>query len=358
MKILGWSNEAGGVHHYRIREPLRGLKRLGHETHVSRAVLGGDVLSYDVLLVRGLHNARNSVLWRSIAAMGERKTRLVFDMDDDAWAWAPGSKEDEYWTDERRYNLELNIQCADLVTTPSPRLAAVLENLNPNVAVLPNCVPEMLLRLTPDKRDKFIVGWQGASQHVRDLQLIYNPVFRFMLRHPSDVELHLWGPGAFADLPRGIADRVVTHRWIDSTWQHYYRLNMDVGLAPLDPSDPFNDTKSDIRLREYAALGIPAIASDVPAYVYTATASRAFLVTEEYQWENCLEMLYMDRQERANRAKDARIVARDWTTESNARKWEASYVYLAGQPPGSRSPGPYSSVAYSPASSSRVSTSR
>lgn len=349
MKILGWSNESGGIHHYRVREPLRGLKRLGHETRIARAVLGRDALDCDILLVRGLHNPRNSILWRSIAAMGERRVRLVFDMDDDAWAWQPGSREDEYWTDERRYNLELNIQCADLVTTPSPRLAAVLENLNPNIAVLPNTVPEMLLRLQPDKREKFIIGWQGAHQHVRDLQLVYNPVFRFLLRH-GDAEFHLWGPGAFAELPRGLADRVVTYPWIDSTWQHYYRLNMDVGLAPLDPADPFNDTKSDIRLREYAALGTPAIASDVPAYLYTATAANDYIVEREEDWERALEILYSDRKDRESRARDARTIARDWTTENNARRWEAVYEHAAGQPPGSKSPGPYSSRSYASAS--------
>jgi hypothetical protein len=43
------------------------------------------------------------------------------------------------------------------------------------------------------------------------------------------------------------------------------RMNFDVGLAPLAPTR-FNASKSDLRLLELAALGIPWVASDVGPY--------------------------------------------------------------------------------------------
>jgi len=164
-----------------------------------------------------------------------------------------------------------------------------------------------------------------------------------MLRH-SDVELHLWGPGNFADLPRGLAERVKCFPWIESTWQHYYRLNMDVGLAPLDHFDLFNYTKSDIRLREYSALGIPFIASNVPAYRETAIEAGGYLASDENDWEECLENLYCYSSLRADLSSKGRAIATRWTTESNAHRWESAYVSAINGEPASTTSKPATSA--------------
>jgi glycosyltransferase involved in cell wall biosynthesis len=323
MRVFGWSNAAGGVHHYRIREPLRGLAKRGHETKSLPAATSEVFEQWNVVVVRGLHHPKNSLLWQW-AAETDRPALRVYDLDDDIWAWIPGSKEDEYWTDERRLAVELNIQAADLVTTPTHALAEVLSQLNPRIAVLPNTIPERLLQLQPEHRERFIIGWQGAAQHVRDLQLIYNPILRFMLRY-SDVEFHAWGVQGTLDFPDALASRIITHPWVGSVWAHYYRLNMDIGLAPLDPNDTFNFTKSDIRLREYAALGIPFIASDSDAYTTTANAVRGMLASSEEEWEEALTKLYENPDLRAWMAEQGRLRARLWTTEANGIEWERAY---------------------------------
>ena len=321
-RIFGWSNAAGGVHHYRIREPLRGLSLRGHETKSLPVVTAETFETWDVVLVRALHNPKNSFLWRWAAQTGKPALR-VYDLDDDIWAWRPGSQEDNYWNDQRRLEAELNIQCADLVTTPTHNLAEVLAELNPRVAVLPNTIPAKLLTLFPERRQKFVIGWQGAQQHVRDLQLIYDPVLRFMLRHP-DTEFHVWGPqGIEEDFP--LAGRIVAHPWINSVWGHYFRLSMDVGLAPIDPTDRFNETKSDIKIREYAALGIPYIASSSNAYSSTAYSTRGLVAASADEWEDALELLYRDANMRSWISEQGRARARLWTTEENGIEWERAY---------------------------------
>ena len=323
MRVFGWSNAVGGVHHYRIREPLRGLAIRGHATRSLPVATSEIFEQWDVVLVRALHNEKNSLLWRWAAQTGQPALR-VYDLDDDLWAWRPGTNEDKYWNENRRLQVELNIQCADLVTTPTDALAEVLMPLNPNVAVLPNTIPQKLLTLFPERRQKFIIGWQGAQQHTIDLQVIYDPILRFMLRHP-DVELHLWGPEKFEQYLPGIEDRIVCHPWVQSVWTHYMRLNMDVGLAPLDVGDRFNETKSDIRLREYASLGIPFIASKSPAYTSTTLAARGLLAADETDWSNALELLYSDANLRHRISEQGRLRARLWTTEGNGLEWERVY---------------------------------
>jgi glycosyltransferase involved in cell wall biosynthesis len=321
--VFGWSNAAGGIHHYRIREPLRGLAIRGHITKSLPVATLEMFEQWHVVLVRGLHHPRNSLLWRW-AAEARKPALRVYDLDDDIWAWNPDSDEDRYWTDQRRLEVELNIQAADLVTTPTIALAKILSELNPNVAVLPNTIPERIMRFFPQRRDKFIIGWQGAQQHIRDLQQIYSPVLRFMLRY-SNVEFHLWGPQNIADFPEALQHRIVTHPWVQSVWAHYARLNMDVGLAPLDPTDPFNATKSDIRLREYAALGIPFIASNTPAYEATTNSARGMLAKTEDEWEHALVELYRNHNLRHWMSEQGRLRARLWTTEQNGIETERVY---------------------------------
>jgi hypothetical protein len=302
--------------------------------------------------VRALHHPRNSLLWRWAASKQEHPL-LVYDLDDDIWGWNPIGEEYRYWNDERRYNAELNIQAADLVTTTNHRLAEVLVDLNPRIAVLPNTIPQTLLRAFENHRRRFIIGWQGAQQHVRDLQLIFSPVFRFMLRH-SEVEFHLWGVQEFVDLPKGLAERVVCHPWQQSVWRHYFSLNMDIGLAPLDMTDRFNETRSDIRLREYAALGFPFIASRGVAYTQTAMDAGGMLASTEQEWEDHLEELFNNQNLRAQMSVQGRIAARNWTTENNARERERAYERAIYGSPAIREPR--SAVHYRPVGITDITT--
>jgi glycosyltransferase involved in cell wall biosynthesis len=322
MRVFGLSDGRGGVHHYRIREPLRGLQKLGHETATAPNL--GDFGVPDVLLVRAMHGKEDSFFWRQLKGKG---VLLVYDLDDDIWAWHPSTESYHLWNDERRLQAELNIQTADLVTTPSEELAKILKQLNKNVVVLPNTIPYRLTTLPSyHVSPRFIIGWQGADQHIPDLDIIYNPVLKFMMKH-TDVEFHLWGPRSFIELPKGITERVVCHPWQSSVWAYYYSLGMDVGLAPLKPELHFNVTKSDVRVREYGALGIPCIASDGPAYAKSVISGyNGFIARHEGDWTEALETLYQYAGERARMGARARHRAeKHWTTEGNAALRERAY---------------------------------
>jgi glycosyltransferase involved in cell wall biosynthesis len=100
---------------------------------------------------------------------------------------------------------------------------------------------------------------------------------------------------------------------------------MDVGLAPIDVGDRFNETKSDVRLREYAALGIPYIASRSEAYTRTALDTRGLVASTEEEWEESLIELYRNTNFRRWITEQGRLRARLWTTEENAKEWERAY---------------------------------
>jgi glycosyltransferase involved in cell wall biosynthesis len=247
---------------------------------------------------------------------------LVFDIDDDNWNWQKGTQQYEYWTEERLYQMEQNIILASVVTTPSERFAEYLRQLNRNVVVIPNSVPIWLTRILPPRSDRpFVIGWEGAPHHISDLTLIWEAVFKFMLRH-SDVQFWLWGPNHFEELPPQLESRIRCFPWQRSVPDYYRSLDMDVALAPLLNS-PFNETKSAIRVQEHSALGIPVIASPTLAYQgYLQHGSNGFFAEEASDWLDALELLYSNLFMRRKMGDRGRELARLWTTEVMAPAWE------------------------------------
>lgn len=330
MRIFGWSSGKGGVHWYRIREPLRGLALRGHTTVQGIAMFdGGNLHDWDVLLAHGVHQAVPSQGWRKLAELGRHF--LVYDIDDDHWNWHPGTEQARYWTPSRLIQVEENLIAADLVTTPSRTFAEVLRQLNHHVAVVPNTVPRWLTRISPPRRgdDRFVVGWEGSPHHLDDLTLIWGPLIRFMLRHP-DVHFHAWGPSAFEELPGALEGRVRTFPFTRDVPSYYRSLDMDVCLAPLEPT-AFNQTKSAIRVQEHSALGIPIIASQGPAYDgYLAPGINGLYASGEAGWEDALEELHGNHRLRRDMHVAGRQLAEAWTTEAQAPILEGIYEEAMG----------------------------
>lgn len=325
MRVYGWSVGRGGVHWYRIREPLRGLKLLGHQVAEGATMFSGESLhNWDVLLAHGVHQPIPSRGWLQLSEIGRHL--LVYDIDDDHWQWYEGTEQFRYWTAPRLAQVEENIIAADLVTTPSETFAEELRALNHHVQVVPNTVPQWLTRIQPPPRPgrPFVVGWEGAPHHIDDLTLIWAPLLRFMLKHP-DVQFWAWGPSSFEELPGRLADRVQVFPWAPDVPSYYRSLDMDVCLAPLLPT-AFNQTKSAIRVQEHSALGIPVIASPGPAYAgYLQHGTNGLWAQEPADWLDALEELHGSRRLREDLADGGRRLARTWTTEAMAPAIEAIY---------------------------------
>ena len=322
-RVFGWSTGKGGVHWYRIREPLRGLKLRGHTTRADHVLFSAKSLNdWDVLLAHGVADPKNSEGWRKLAEIGRHQ--MIYDIDDDHWNWHPNTEQFRWWNADRLMRVEENIIMADLVTTPSRRFAEYLSQLNRNVIVRPNTIPEWLTHIVlPKSKRSFVVGWEGSPHHIDDLKLVYGPLFRFMLRHP-DVQFWMWGVWAdpHADYMPGMQGRVRRFPWQKSVADYYRSLDMDVCLAPLEPT-AFNETKSAIRVQEHSALGIPVIASRGPAYQdYLIDGENGYFAEDESDWENVLEYLYRDNDGRDRLGRTGRRMARDWTTETNGQFWE------------------------------------
>jgi glycosyltransferase involved in cell wall biosynthesis len=92
-----------------------------------------------------------------------------------------------------------------------------------------------------------------------------------------------------------------SRRYEHVPWQAYDALphqlaRMDVALAPL-VDDPFNTTRSNVKLKDYAAAGAPWLASPVGEYAWMGASEGGRLVADG-EWRTALEELIRDEDAR------------------------------------------------------------
>lgn len=254
-----------------------------------------------------------------------RSHKLVWETDDDLWTIDPKNfRAVRNFTPERLVELEHAASIAHLVTVSTEPLAEVMRQYNPNVVVIPNHIDAALFDVVRPRRDRITVGWAGGDSHLKDWEMVAPKLRRFLGRNP-DVDFHCIGANYL------IANKV---RGRHSNWEpvlfDYYRtIDFDIGLAPLTASR-FNRSKSAIKALEYAALGIPVIASDVEPYQpFVVDGVTGFLVSREHEWEARLRDLTNDHAMREEMGAAAKERARQWSIESGWKLWANAYATLA-----------------------------
>ncbi len=95
----------------------------------------------------------------------------------------------------------------------------------------------------------------------------------------------------------------------------------DIGLAPL-ADIPFNRARSNVKLKEYGAVGVPWLASPIGPYVGLGEEQGGRLVTDDRWYEEILSMVDDDRR-RGQLAQTAHRWAQSQTIRQLGGQWEA-----------------------------------
>ena len=335
MKIFGLPVGADGCGYYRCYQPLAELRRRGHNVMLPErgmvwlpdAELNAGQI--DVFAGQLLTGPRGMELWESWAG----KTSLVYDIDDDVFS---SDHEGSLWhrLPECRDIAAYLISISDLVTVSTEPLVDVVKQYNSNVMVLPNCVHEDLLTLERAPRERVTVGWSGGTSHLRDFRYAAPMISKFVARNPG-VDFHFVGadyspirewkaPGTRPD--REPPGRVRHTPWTPDLWDFYAGVDFDIGVAPLDPAGAFNRCKSYLRALEYAARGIPVVASDCEAYRgFVQHGVTGFLVRYDHEWGRYLRDLVNDEAMREEMGAAAKRLAARWTIQERYGAWERAY---------------------------------
>lgn len=264
---------------------VRSLRRFRHPdvrrgVHAHAPVLNGPALDKvgppNLLWVQ-----RNAVPVNDLADLlrrrADRDLALVVDLDDDlVHADQLPPQMAAYVPSMRRLVAE-----ADLVTVSTQRLADVVEPMARRVEVLPNQLDERLWfpagvipRLRTAPGDNLDVLYMGTTTHGADLDMLEEPFRAFARSHDGTVRLHVIGgrPTSASDrwferipVPSGTTQYPAFVPWLRSLAAQF-----DFAVAPLADT-PFTAAKSDLKFLEYAAMGLPGVFSDSPAYRDTIT---------------------------------------------------------------------------------------
>jgi glycosyltransferase involved in cell wall biosynthesis len=328
VRVLG-THDHGGCGYYRVVQPLTELgKHDGWDVTVFQAtggVSGQQMAGHDLIAAQRFDNHGGMGVWRRQRA----QSKLVYELDDDVF-----SVEQVNWQAYSTYSradvqdaVAHYAQVADLVTVSTEPLAEVMRRFNPNVAVLPNHVPGWVLDLPAPQGERPAVGWAGGSSHGLDIQIIARPVREFLDRHP-EWDAVLIGSDYRPTVRHSRCGFIPWTHITDDAGGYYRSLDFDIGLAPIHPT-VFSRSKSHIKCLEYAARGIPVIASDCDAYRdFVLHGVTGFLVKyDNYEWLKYLEEL-LDPGLRAEMGAKAREVARDWTIERGWKLWADAYEGL------------------------------
>lgn len=334
MKIFS-GHDGSGCAWYRILVPLTELGRRGHEVTLASAqqadggpgVTMSQAAGHDVVVAQRWDNHAAMGAWRRMRA----HSRLVYEVDDDVF-----SVEQYNWAAYTRYSradvqdaVAHSAQVADLVTVTTEPLAAVMRQHNPNVAVLPNFIPGWVCDIERPRRERPTVGWMGGASHGRDLGVAAAPLRRFLGRFPG-WDGHLMGVDYRPTIRH---ERVRFSPWLHVVTDpagFYSSIDFDIGVAPLYPT-VFSRSKSHIKALEYAALGIPVVASDCEPYRdFVLHGVTGFLVRRDHEWLKYLSELAADEGLRADMGAKAREHARQFVIEDGWRLWEQAYSSLPG----------------------------
>jgi glycosyltransferase involved in cell wall biosynthesis len=321
VRIWGWSADRGGCQAYRVRFPFDAIKE-----HRPDLVIGwGGVIpkpareTADVIVGQRVCNPGPSELWQKWAKAGDRK--LVYEMDDDLWNVDPSNERAYYFfrnLDIQRRITE-NIQVAHAVTVSTPELAEMVREKtgHGNIHVVPNAVPAWLLDHQAERNHH--VGWGGSPTHHGDFGLLRQGMKKF-LQHNKDKTFHCIGMN-YAEWMKLPPAQCAFTKWVPTPEDFFLTIDYSVGVAPLADT-LFNSSKSDIKFLELAALGIPTIASDVPAYKSIQDGCNGLLIKNDHEWGRALKASVEQRDFFLEMGQDAKeYVAANRTTAHTAPLW-------------------------------------
>lgn len=312
-----------GCGFYRIVLPFDQLDMHGWKTGCGAAFTADAIPDFEPSIVVGQRFDQPHAVpaWRKLRDI----CKIVYEIDDD-----PFSVDRVNWLAYPVYGQEETLatirECAELahvVTVSTEPLAEVFRQFNPNVVVLPNYIPAQLLTIQRRQAKSLTLGFAGGVSHMRDLAMIAQTW--------RDVVDRTCARGHFVgtDYRNMLRPRGFDHTgWIPLVPDYYLAIDFDIGLIPIAPH-PFNESKSHIKALEYAALGIPVVASDCAAYRdFVIDGLTGFLVSTQAEWREAIMMLLGNERLREEMGLAARRHAAAYTIEGNYHKWDKLYEGL------------------------------
>lgn len=270
----------------------------------------------DVIIIQRPAEAIGIEAFAKARAMGKK---VIYEIDDLLWGMDPRNTAAPVWSPHGK-NLPIALDLmrhATAITTTTARLANEYQRFNPHIHLLPNYLdgqlwdeptswePEDHKVLEKRKNDPIVrIGFTGSYSHRQDLEYI-SPVISDIIDDYPGVQFVFMGFDP-RDFFAKMQYRACPHcnaeppiKWVRGVDLLQYpdklrKQGFDIGIAPLVEVG-FNECKSDLKLKEYGALGIPTVASAIKPYSKSMQdGETGFLASNANEWYEALSKLIED----------------------------------------------------------------
>lgn len=314
--------------HYRLFLPLGAMQKRGHEIVMPSMDTGllsrEEALSSDVILVFRCHDPASRKLLREAR---DRGVGIVWDVDDDIRN-GPLSKQARGDLRIRKQIYLTTLKAARLahvVTTSTEALRTVYESGGiEHVEVLENCLFPESKRREPSRHAGLVIGWVAGHDHASDARALQIPstLARIQREHPN---VHVECIG----IDLALADRYTHTPFVQFHDLPARMAGWDIGLAPIADT-AFNASRSNIKVKEYAATGIPWLASSRGSHAGLGPAHGGRLVDDD-GWHEAIDALVRDPHIRLALGQTGRKWARGQTINAVADRYEAVFAKAAAR---------------------------
>lgn len=338
--------QPNGCAWYRCLLPMRELEKHGwrvgmglphfDKNHGFGMILAKDktVHGWDVLVLKLIMRKEIANAMPIAKALGQK---IVVDIDD-FFDGLDESNQAHAVTDPRR-NSDNNtdhynsiIAQADAIITSTPFLYEYYSKKYKNVFLVRNGIDISRWHKRQDRaRNRPTIGWVGATPwRSRDLETLNPWIGSYieknnLLFHHSG---HLSNGSPFARDQLKINKKYCSETSLCPINQYpKLFLNMDIGLVPLN-NVPFNHAKSYIKGLEYAAAGVPFVASNAPEYKFLADAGLGRVANNQEEWKYHLTEL-LDPQIRKDEVEvNYEVLMDQFTMAQTGLDWHETMKYI------------------------------
>lgn len=353
LKLLFIPRDNKGCGFYRMMVPANEIKKQDLADVVVDFGWNWEAVNWaQIIIVQRATDPRYYEWFEQAQSTGKK---IIYELDDLVQAINPESPAWDFWTP---FGANLGralklIKKADAMQVTTERLRNEYVFYNKRIGILGNYLDSDLWDVPAwkasqwdsfykKKNDNIIrIGWAGAASHRADLELIEEIITKICHKYPN-VHFCLMGyhpeglfqkiSGAQSHCPTcGEAGQLEKIPGIELL---YYPSKLrgcafDIGVAPLVEIG-FNQGKSDVKLKEYAALGIPVVATRMKPYSLSVREGyTGFLASTGKEWFDSLELLVKDKGLRERLGRNNYRWYKSNTIDKHINKWMDFYTKVS-----------------------------
>lgn len=321
-----------GSGYWRMVQPTSYMDGEGLSIDITAAGADIDKLrDYDTIFVQRIHDWEGYYLLARLKKMGKR---IVYDIDDDIFNIPTENPAFRLIGRDEQMAAAECMKLADVVTVTTDSLQTMIRNVTEGVeaVIIPNGMDMddgwVATPFTGCQDGWKRIFWQGGESHSEDWTECADAIDAIMGER-KDVRVTILG-----FLPKAVRILLKKSCWKDrveflefSNIETYLSLakhvRAEVGIAPLQDT-LFNRSKSPLKFMEYAAMGIPTVASGVLPYSDVIDhGNDGFLVNDSEGWFNALTVCLDNTKKRLSVIEAARRkVRKEYDIKEISKLWK------------------------------------